>query len=132
MIVSTCTLEVKSALSTRGLTPTEVGQKFYERAKRVLEEADEAEIDARDAGAGLTGRLRVSATVTFARLHVVPRLPAFLAANPGLTMDVILDDRVIDLMEYQPVDEIGRDLIRSLRRGKRAADGTWTAAGTAD
>jgi hypothetical protein len=33
---------------------------------------------------------------------------------------------------YQPVDEIGRDLIRSLRRGKRAADGTWTAAGTAD
>ena len=85
--------------STRGLAPTEAGQKFYERAKRAIEEADEAEIAARGAGAGLTGRLRVSAAVTFARLHVVPRLPAFLAANPGLTMDVVLDDRVIDLVE---------------------------------
>jgi DNA-binding transcriptional LysR family regulator len=85
--------------STRGLTPTEAGQKFYERAKRAIEEADEAEIDARGAGAGLTGRLKVSAAVTFARLHIVPRMPAFLAAHPGLTMDVVLDDRVIDLME---------------------------------
>lgn len=85
--------------STRGLAPTEAGQKFYERAKRALEEADEAEVDARGAGAGLTGRLRLSAAVTFARLHIVPRLPAFLAAHPGLTMDVILDDRVIDLVE---------------------------------
>jgi DNA-binding transcriptional LysR family regulator len=85
--------------STRGLAPTEAGQKFYERAKRALEEAEEAEIDARGAGAGLTGRLRVSAAVTFARLHIAPHLPAFLAAHPGLTMDVILDDRVIDLVE---------------------------------
>lgn len=85
--------------STRGLAPTEAGQKYYERAKRALDEAEEAEIDARGAGAGLTGRLRVSAAVTFARLHVVPRLPAFLAAHPGLTMDVVLDDRVIDLVE---------------------------------
>ena len=54
---------------------------------------------ARGAGAGLAGRLRISAAVTFARLHVVPRLPTFLAAHPDLTMDVILDDRVIDLVE---------------------------------
>ena len=32
-------------------------------------------------------------------MHVIPRLPKFLAAHPGLTMDVILDDRVIDLVE---------------------------------
>lgn len=104
--------------STRGLSPTEAGQKFYERAKRAIEEADEAEIEARGAGAGLTGRLRVSAAVTFARLHVVPRLPAFLAANPGLTMDVILDDRVIDLVEN------GVDL--ALRMGE-LADSSLTA-----
>ena len=53
----------------------------------------------RGAGASLTGRLRTSATVTFARLHVIPRLPKFLAAHPDLRMDVILDDRVIDLVE---------------------------------
>lgn len=85
--------------STRGLSPTEAGKSFYDRARRAIEEADEAELAARGAGASLTGRLRVCAAVTFARLHVVPRLPKFLAAHPDLTMDVVLDDRVIDLVE---------------------------------
>jgi DNA-binding transcriptional LysR family regulator len=85
--------------STHGLAPTEAGQNFYERAKRSIEEADEAEAVARGAGKGLTGRLRVSAAVTFARLHIVPHLAKFLAAHPGLTMDVVLDDRIIDLIE---------------------------------
>ena len=84
--------------STHGLTPTEAGQRFYERARRTLEEADEAELMARGAGAGLTGRLRVSAATTFARLHIIPRLPTFLAQHPDLEIDVILDDRVIDLV----------------------------------
>jgi len=44
-------------------------------------------------------RLRISAAVTFARLHIVPHLPKFLAAHPGLTLDVVLDDRIIDLIE---------------------------------
>lgn len=85
--------------STRGLSPTEAGQNFYDRSRRAIEEANEADMAARGAGASLTGRLRISAAVTFARLHVVPRLPTFLATHPDLTMDVILDDRVIDLVE---------------------------------
>src|ERR1700712_574958 len=68
--------------STRGLTPTEAGQRFYERALRAIEEADEAEHEARGAGAGLSGRLRVSAATTFASLHIIPRLPAFLEQHP--------------------------------------------------
>jgi DNA-binding transcriptional LysR family regulator len=86
------------ARSTRGLMVTEAGQSFYERAMRVLEDADEADLAARGAGAGLTGRLRICAAVTFARLHIVPRLPEFLAAHPGLEMEVVLDDRNIDLV----------------------------------
>jgi DNA-binding transcriptional LysR family regulator len=85
--------------STRGLSPTEAGQNFYDRSKRAIEEANEADMAARGAGASLTGRLRISAAVTFASLHVIPRLPTFLAAHPDLTMDVILDDRLIDLVE---------------------------------
>lgn len=61
--------------STHGLTPTEAGQSFYERAKRSLEEADEADLAARGAAATLSGRLRISAAVTFAQLHIVPKLP---------------------------------------------------------
>ncbi len=84
--------------STHGLTPTEAGQRFYERARVAIQEADEAELSARGAGAGLSGSLRVSAATTFARLHVIPHLPRFLEQHPGLEIDVILDDRVIDLV----------------------------------
>src|ERR1700753_3091439 len=56
--------------TTRGLSPTDAGQRFYERAVRAIEEADEAEIAARGSGASLAGRLRVSMAVTFGRLHV--------------------------------------------------------------
>jgi DNA-binding transcriptional LysR family regulator len=85
--------------STQRLTPTEAGQSFYERAKRAIEEAEEAEAAARGANASLSGELRISAATTFARLHVVPRLAAFLAQHPELEMQVILDDSNIDLIE---------------------------------
>ncbi|HZZ09159.1 MAG TPA: LysR family transcriptional regulator, partial [Paraburkholderia sp.] len=85
--------------STRGLAPTEAGQGFYERARRSLEEAAEADLAATGAGSGLSGRLRFSAAVTFARLHIIPLLPAFVAAHPALSIDAILDDRSVDLIE---------------------------------
>jgi LysR substrate binding domain-containing protein len=44
-------------------------------------------------------QLRICAPVTFARLHLVPRLATFLDAHPKLRMEIILDDRVIDLLE---------------------------------
>jgi DNA-binding transcriptional LysR family regulator len=87
------------ARSTRGLTTTEAGQNYYDRAKRVLEDADEADLAARGAGTGLSGRLRVCAAVTFARLHIIPHLQSFLADHPDLDMDVVLDDRTIDLVQ---------------------------------
>jgi len=85
--------------STRGLTPSEAGLGYLERARRALEEAAEAELAARGAGAGLKGRLRICAAVTFARIHLIPMLPKFLAQNPELDLEVILDDRQIDLVQ---------------------------------
>src|SRR5579863_9238558 len=98
--------------STHGLTPTDAGRNFYERAKRSIEEAEEAELAARGAAAALTGRLRISAPVTFARIQVVPRLPAFLAEHPTLEVDMVLEDRDVDLIEA------GIDV--ALRLGRRA------------
>jgi DNA-binding transcriptional LysR family regulator len=87
------------ARSTRGLTPTEAGLGYLERARRALEEAAEAELAARGAGAGLKGRLRICAAVTFARIHLIPQLPKFLTQHPDLDLEVILDDRRIDLVQ---------------------------------
>jgi DNA-binding transcriptional LysR family regulator len=84
--------------STHGLAPTEAGRNFYERAKRAIEEADEAELAARGAAATLSGRLRFCGPLTFTRLHVMPPLSSFLAEHPSLDIDVVLDDRDIDLI----------------------------------
>jgi DNA-binding transcriptional LysR family regulator len=85
--------------STRSLKPTEAGHRFYQRAMRTMQEVNEAEAEARGTASGLTGKLRVSASVCFARLHILPALPAFLAAHPKLELEIVLDDRVIDLVK---------------------------------
>jgi DNA-binding transcriptional LysR family regulator len=85
--------------STHGLRPTEAGQTYFERARIAILEADEAERAARGVNAGLEGRLRVSACVAFGKLHLIPHLPAFLAAHPDLSIDLVLEDRPTDLLE---------------------------------
>ncbi|MBU6420077.1 MAG: LysR family transcriptional regulator [Proteobacteria bacterium] len=118
--------------TTRGLSATEAGLRFFERAKTVIQEADEAELDARGAGAGLTGCLRISATTTFARLFIVPLLPQFLEQHPDLTIDVILDDRVIDLVE-EGVDlslRISGRLPDSSSIARKIAKGSFHVLGT--
>jgi DNA-binding transcriptional LysR family regulator len=85
--------------SPRGLQPTEAGQRFYERAARMVQEAADAEAEARGAASGLAGKLRVSASICFARIHILPKLPGFLANHPRLELEVVLDDRMIDLVK---------------------------------
>src|SRR5437762_11533847 len=67
--------------STHRLTPTEAGRSFYERAKRAIDEADEAELAARSAAATLSGRLRVCGPLTFTRLPAMPRRSIFLSEH---------------------------------------------------
>src|SRR5271169_2494030 len=76
--------------TTRGLTPTEAGLNYYERARRSIEEAEEADFAARGAGSSLTGKLLVCAALTSARIHSRPHLPQFLARHPGLEIEVVL------------------------------------------
>jgi hypothetical protein len=91
--------------STRSVVPTEAGRVFYERARRAIEEADEAVMAARGSANSLSGKLRVSTSVCFGRLHVIPYLSAFLAQHPNLDLDLILDDRLVDLVQ---ADHLGR------------------------
>ena len=68
--------------STHGMTPTEAGRNFYERAKPSVEEAEEAELAARGSATTLSGRLRFCAPMTFARLNVMPYLAIFSTSTP--------------------------------------------------
>ena len=117
--------------TTRGLTATEAGLNYYERARRSIEEADEAELAARGAGTSLTGKLRVAAAVTFTRIHLMPRLPEFLQQHPDLEIDVVLDDRTVDLVQ-EGIDvalRMGR-LLDSGLTARRIASGPQVVVGT--
>lgn len=85
--------------STRGLTPTGAGQKFYEHATRTVDEAELALRAVRGESATLTGRLRVSGTITFMRQHIIPKLPIFVEQHPRLEIDLLLEDGNVGLIE---------------------------------
>ena len=98
--------------STRGLALTDAGKEFFDNAKRAIDGVNHAERVARG-GSGLTGRLRVSTSVCFARLHVMPRLPEYLAQCPDVDIEVEVDDRFVNLAEER-VDLALRTSVGSL------------------
>jgi len=117
--------------STRGLAPTEAGQAYYESARRAIAMVDEADGAARGVGADLVGKLRVCAAVTFARLFVIPHIKVFLDRHPALEVEVMLDDRQVDLLEHG-VDVALRmgDLGDSSMTARRIATGRCLAVAT--
>jgi DNA-binding transcriptional LysR family regulator len=75
--------------TTRRVNPTEIGLTYYDRARRVLNDAGEADAMVAASQAAPTGELRVAASPDFAVRHLAPTLPGFLAKYPAL--DVVLE-----------------------------------------
>ncbi|KPH80981.1 LysR family transcriptional regulator [Bosea vaviloviae] len=85
--------------TTRKLNLTEAGAEFYERTKRLLADLVEAEASVRRLHGSPVGTLRIGAPAAFGRLYIMPLLPEFLQANPGLSVDLSINDRFVDLVE---------------------------------
>lgn len=85
--------------STRRIALTEEGREYLERSRRILSEVDDAEAALSARQARPTGRLGITAPVMFGRLHVAPVVTDFLAAHPGVQVDLLLLDRVVDLLD---------------------------------
>lgn len=83
--------------STRQLQLTPEGCTFYERATRVLADLEDAE---RAAGMGeaAVGRVRINTSASYATHILAPLLPEFLASHPGITLDIVQTDAVVDLL----------------------------------
>lgn len=84
--------------TTRRFSLTEVGQAYYDRARRILEDVAEAEDAARSLQGELVGRLRLAAPMSFAHQHLSPAIAAFLAEHPRLEIELDLNDRHVDLV----------------------------------
>src|SRR5258707_4552625 len=84
--------------TTRGITPTEVGVEFGERAQRILDDLAEARDIVSCQNGDVAGRLRVSLPLSFRLGHMTPVLALVHAVHPKITLDVSYDDSVADLL----------------------------------
>ncbi|CAM3250901.1 LysR family transcriptional regulator [Cupriavidus taiwanensis] len=82
--------------TTRKLLLTDEGNAFLDRATRIMREVEEASTDVAERRGRLAGPLRISAPVTFGRMHLGPALYPFLAKHPELELTLDLDDRRVD------------------------------------
>jgi DNA-binding transcriptional LysR family regulator len=85
--------------STRSVTLTDQGQRYYDRAKPLLDEMDDADSELTSSTSEVSGLIRIAASGTFGRLHILPLIPDLLSLNPGLQVDLILSDFVRDMVE---------------------------------
>ena len=84
--------------TTRSVRLTQDGERFLERCKELLAEAEQLQAMFQPASSGLTGRLRIDLPNTFARDVIIPRLPEFLAVHPLLELGISTTDRRVDLV----------------------------------
>ncbi|MES3023507.1 MAG: LysR family transcriptional regulator [Pseudomonadota bacterium] len=84
--------------TTRKLVLTNEGAAFLEDCQRILAELEEAESAVSERSARASGHLLVSAPAGFGRQHVAPLLPSFLAEHREVTVNLNLNDRVVDVV----------------------------------
>ncbi len=85
--------------TTRKLSLTEAGLKYYEYARAahlLAKEGQDAILKMQDSAQGL---LRISVPMVFGRLHISPIIPNFLEQNPHIELHISMDDRVVDLVD---------------------------------
>ena len=85
--------------TTRRLSLTEVGTAFYERAARILEAVEEAKGAAGALQTVPRGRLRINAPISFGVLHLATAVTEFLQRFPDVSVELLMNDRLVDLLE---------------------------------
>jgi DNA-binding transcriptional LysR family regulator len=84
--------------TTRGISPTEAGLEFKARSERILADLEEAREAVAQQGGGVTGRLHLSAPLSFGTRHVAPALAEMARRHPRVELDVSYSDRTVDLI----------------------------------
>ncbi len=89
--------------TTRSVALTEDGRDLLGHARAVLEAVERAEGAVGRRQGGVSGMVRLSAPVVFGRVVIAPRIHSLLERHPGLSIDLMLDDRPMDLV-HEGVD----------------------------
>ncbi len=84
--------------TTRRVSPTEIGLAYYERARRVLTDAGEADALVTSMQAAPSGVLRISVATDFGVNHLSPVIGDFLQEFPDITVNMVLNNRYVELI----------------------------------
>jgi DNA-binding transcriptional LysR family regulator len=95
--------------TTRRQSLTELGRKFHEHVRTILAEVEAVENLAERSRATPRGQLRISAPVTFGAHELSEALPQYLSRYPEVSIELTLNDRVVDIIEegYDAVIRVG-------------------------
>jgi LysR family transcriptional regulator for bpeEF and oprC len=85
--------------TTRSLSLTDLGSAYYERCRDALGQLEHAESEVAEARGVPRGRLRIDVPVSLGRRILVPALPRFLEQNPEITVQMSMNDRLVDLVQ---------------------------------
>ncbi len=85
--------------TTRRLSLTELGLAYRDHAQRILAEIEETELAIQEHTVEPKGKLKVNAPMSFGINHIAPLLPGFMLAHPRIEVELVLDDRRVDLIE---------------------------------
>ena len=86
------------ARSTRQLSLTDEGQRYYNECRQILAAVDAAEHSFQSGRERIAGHLRIGSSVSFGRLQIAPRLAQFLERHPDIEIDLQLSDQNQDLV----------------------------------
>jgi len=85
--------------TTRRMALTDEGREYYERCRAILGAVEETEASLRSRRAEPKGWLRITAPILFGRMIVAPVVAEFLLRHPAVKVDLLLLDRVVDILE---------------------------------
>jgi LysR family transcriptional regulator for bpeEF and oprC len=85
--------------TTRRVALSDDGRVYYERARQILADVEDAEARVSGGPARARGKLRVAMPMALARLYIVPALPRLIGEHPELALELRLENRSLDLLE---------------------------------
>ena len=111
--------------TTRRVSPTEIGLSYYDRARRVLNDAGEADKLVTSMQSAPSGLLRISVATDFGVNHLSPILGGFLSEFPDITINMLLNNRYVELISegFDMAVRIG-ELEDSTLRARKLAETT--------
>ena len=117
--------------TTRRVSPTEIGLAYYDRARRVLNDAGDADALVTSMQSAPSGQLRISVATNFGSNLLSPILGDFLSEYPDITVNMVLNNRFVDLITegFDMAIRIG-ELEDSSMRARKLTETTYRMIGS--